>query len=296
MIRSGTLYISLLQLSQYYLTAPVAAFIPNNHQFSSLVLTRSSNNASSQSSQKRNMGLYDEPIPEPPKDWTKNRMDREGIRKQRKKFIKDSDYLAEEKDEDGNIIFDDLDGFSSSLDDDDDEIEKLFSFNDVGDEVNDLLPSLGRNMKIGIPCYFEPTDKKAQIVADKASCNIEDACWALEAHKGDIVESVISISMARRKVLNESVALPGKEEVENTDWDGELKSLLSSSTKKLGDDEFENDANPIGFDGTSDERQIALERRRFRKAAKNFMKSEKDQQWLPKENPKPIDDEPWFTG
>lgn len=102
--------------------------------------------------------------------------------------------------------------------------------------------------------------------------------------------------MARRRVLNESVALPGKEEVENTDWDGELKSLLSSSTKKLGDDEFENDANPIGFDGTSDERQMALERRRFRKAAKNFMKSEKDQQWLPKENPKPIDDEPWFTG
>lgn len=182
MIRTGTLYISLLQLSQYYLTAPVAAFIPNNHQFSSLVLTRSSNNASSQSSQKRNMGLYDEPIPEPPKDWTKNRMDREGIRKQRKKFIKDSDYLAEEKDEDGNIIFDDLDGFSSSLDDDDDDVEKLFSFNDVGDEVNDLLPSLGRNMKIGVPCYFEPTDKKAQIVADKASCNIEDACWAVSSN------------------------------------------------------------------------------------------------------------------
>ena len=36
--------------------------------------------------------------------------------------------------------------------------------------------------------------------------------------------------------------------------------------------------------------------REYQKRMDAFKLSEKDAQWLPTQNPRPIDDEPWFTG
>ena len=248
------------------------------------------------------MGLYDdidEPLPDLPPDLTKNRRTRDDIRSQRRKNIDLDNYLPEEKDESGGI----LPGFDTEInwEDDEEDLQKpnLFEFDPIGSERNGRLPDLKRTLYDGIPCYFEASDKKTQIVMEKTECSSHDACWALEAHEGDIVKSVISISMAQRGVLNDSVALPDKEEVETTDWDEELRTLNKSEKgngKELGE-EFENAGRSIGMDGLQ-ERKESMKRREMNDNIRRiFDKGEEDQDWLPgKQNPKPVDDEPWFTG
>lgn len=249
------------------------------------------------------MGLYDdidEPLPDLPTDWTKNRRTRDDIRSQRRKNTDLDNYLSEDgEDEEGGI----LPGFDTEItwEDDEDDVQKpnFFDFDPIGSERNGRLPDLKRTLYDGIPCYFEASDKKTQIVMEKTECSSHDACWALEAHEGDIVKSVISIAMAQRVVLNESVALPNKEEVANTDWDEELRTLNKSekgNAKELGE-EFENAGRSIGMDGLQ-ERKESMKRREMNDNIRRiFDKGEEDQDWLPgKPNPKPVDDEPWFTG
>jgi hypothetical protein len=43
-------------------------------------------------------------------------------------------------------------------------------------------------------------------------------------------------------------------------------------------------------------KETRLRDRQKRDRDELFQGGTKDQQWLPKENPKPVDDEPWFTG
>lgn len=152
--------------------------------------------------------------------------------------------------------------------DDDDEEEQiqvssqLFRFNVQGKEANDLLPSLGRRLDKGIGCYFEPSDKLVQNLVDKTLCSVEDACWALEACKGDVTEAWTRISVARQNQLNS----------ERDDDDDDLQ------------EEFERN------------KQTRLEKERTRERLERMKRSKPDTDWLPIKNPKPIDDEPWFTG
>jgi hypothetical protein len=153
---------------------------------------------------------------------------------------------------------------------------RLFKFNDQGREVNDLLPALSRRLERGTDvaeCCFEPTDRLVQNLVEKTSCHVDDACWALEACRGDITEAWTRISMARRLAFDNSA----KRSTGNDD-----KDLMDVQMRALFAQRKRN--------------RLSEEKRRnlldFWKAAEP-----KNEQWTPgQHNPRPMDDEPWFTG
>jgi len=176
------------------------------------------------------------------------------------------------------------DGKKKTNDDDDDyEIEssvtetqqRLFQFGVDGKEVNNRLPPLKRRLTSGVDCYYEPTDRLVINLVDKTSCAVADACWALEACRGDITEAWTRISLARRMLLQrerESSLRNDDAEYDPDDYDMEVLDEFEARKKNL--------------------RNETEERRReeYRKL------SGPNDEWLPIKNPKPVDDEPWFTG
>lgn len=152
--------------------------------------------------------------------------------------------------------------------DDDDFIEessvRLFSFDTNGNEINNLLPSLGRRLDKGVDCYFEPSDGKVRNLVEKTGCHVRDACWALEACRGEMTEAWTRISAARRMQLDNSTT---------DDWD------------ELAVEER--------FRQVKAKRKFQQEKR---KESNYFQGGKPDENWLPTNNPKPNDDEPWYTG
>ena len=234
------------------------------------------------------MGLYDEPLPDRPDKANKggpfNRINKNDPKLEPERST--SDDLYDDEEEDDYLTADD--------------IFRLFSFDDRGVETNDLLPSLGRRLDTGIDCYFEPTDRKVVNLVEKTGCHPLDAAWALEAHRGDVTEAWMAISVVRRTALNGEAALPEMEEVQGTDWDSELKALLRSNGE-----EDEEVIRPLGTDGDGlADRRDDLRRKRqmddLKDGVMDFTDSTEwgpNDQYLPgKDNPKPVDDEPWFTG
>ena len=77
---------------------------------------------------------------------------------------------------------------------------RLFSWTADGTEVNGLLPPLGRRLDLGIGCYFEESDRPVRrlqyMVAD--DLHYTDACWALEACRGNPTEAFMRIAAAKR--------------------------------------------------------------------------------------------------
>lgn len=173
----------------------------------------------------------------------------------------------------------DDDPSSDGEDDDDDEEataasppstpRRLFQFNADGTEQKGLLPRLKRSLESGIGCYFETSDRKVQNLVSKTECHPEDAAWALEACRGDITEAWTRISTARRIMLNL-----------NDDRSAEEKEESAASARE----ELE----------AFKEKLQQQEQRRMRD--EYFKGSKPDAEWWPQTNPKPIDDEPWFTG
>lgn len=208
------------------------------------------------------MGLYDDPLPPrpPPRD------DMAAMRKRN---------AGEEED-----------------DDEPDEVSRLFTMTREGKEARGLLPPLKRKLlDYGIGCYFETTDRLVQNLAEKTQCHPEDAAWALEACQGDITEAWTFISVARRTLLNKEVALP--ENVEDVDWDAELFGLIES----WDDDELLRPVDQETFQALKAKRlQIDRQDMTKKDIEDMFKGGEPDQPWLPKPNPRPVDDEPWFTG
>jgi hypothetical protein len=152
--------------------------------------------------------------------------------------------------------------------------EPLFSFDPkTGKETQNRLPPLGRRLDLGIDCYFEASDRKVQNLVDKTNCRVDDAAWALEACKGDVTEAWTRISVARRLALERQ-----RQQQQTAEDDDEWDSLDIYQ-------EFEK-------------RKTARKEQDRKRSMQNFFgSSEKDVKWFPgKENPKPIDDEPWFTG
>ena len=141
---------------------------------------------------------------------------------------------------------------------------KLFEFDASGNEVNNLLPSLGRRLDKGVGCYFEPSDRKVRNLVEKTSCNVEDACWALEACRGDTTEAWTCISAARRTQLESSSTDDG--------WD---ENAIEERFRRVKAKKLKQ--------GKSKESNL-------------FQGGKPDENWLPTNNPKPVDDEPWFTG
>lgn len=83
--------------------------------------------------------------------------------------------------------------------------DKLFSFRDDGTEVNDLLPPLSRRLDLGIGCYYEESDRPVVRLVRRTRVHPIDACWALEACRGDQKEAWLCISVAKKlkQVSNE---------------------------------------------------------------------------------------------
>jgi len=222
------------------------------------------------------MGLYDTPLPPPPQ---------EGSGKNGR----------------GNNDDDD--------DDDDEELlithNRLFQFNKFGNEIANLLPPLGRRMLYGIVCYYEITDRKVKVLAQQASCHPKDAAWALEACKGDVMEARTRIAVAQRMSLErqkEGIIQPQSTKEKSTTKDSKggnkeadyLKQIKADLYDLLLEDEFQE----------RKEKEKQAQEEKLRKGSGFFTNgppgspgsSGKDADWLPLDNPKPVDDEPWFTG
>jgi len=149
-------------------------------------------------------------------------------------------------------------------------------------------------MDTGIPCYYEPTDEKVIDLVQMTGCNTDDACWALEAHGGNIVSARQDIYYASRLALSKKVDLqvPTEEDIQNTDWDEELFQLLSKRDQSTKDGVLREQDEMI--------RPVGMDRNERRKTKKNREKKGLDGKpnadWLPGFKPGPVDDEPWFTG
>jgi len=152
--------------------------------------------------------------------------------------------------------------------------ERLFEFGMDGKEVRDLLPPLKRRLNSGVDCYFEPTDRLVKNLVEKTSVNPEDACWALEACQGDITEAWTRISTARRMNLDKSRMNALREDYGYDSEDYDMEVLNEYEQRKL-------------------DRRTEMEKLRRNEY---FKLSKTDDQWLPTTNPRPVDDEPWFTG
>jgi hypothetical protein len=155
--------------------------------------------------------------------------------------------------------------------------QRLFRFDATGREVRDLLPRLKRRLDAGVPeSYYEPTDRSVTNLVDKTGVAPVDACWALEACGGDVTEAWICISAARRTLLDASRTVQLLEEDDGYD-EQEYEEWMAEQYQAQKDAQKEED------------------RRRKRR---EWMKpvDDPDQQWLPMDNPRPVDDEPWFTG
>ena len=159
---------------------------------------------------------------------------------------------------------------------------RLFEFNDDGTEVNNLLPPLGRSLKYGVDCYYEVTDRLVVNLIDKTDCHPMDATWSLEACKGNITEAWTCISTARRQLLDNKVGSNANDG--NDDMDG----LSSKVSELIIENEYE----------ILKEERLQKEREKESKDNNNYLFGDgvADEPWLPQQNPKPIDDEPWFTG
>lgn len=152
--------------------------------------------------------------------------------------------------------------------------QRLFSFHMNGTEVNGWLPPLGRSLDSGIPCYFEPNDRKVQNLVGKAFCHEEDACWALEACRGDIIEAWTCISMAQRMILADMVE---DDVVRSGEMDRDVYEL-----------ELEEE-----FEERKAERQ---QQQRIRDRNEFFSGGQPNQNVWPGFKPGPDESEPWFTG
>lgn len=150
-------------------------------------------------------------------------------------------------------------------------VQRLFAFQTNGKEKRDLLPPLSRPLESGISCYLERSDRLVQNLVSKTACHPEDAAWALEACKGDSTEAWTRIVMARRTLFD----IPNEP---GSKMSAEVSELMAEDDLEIFKEQLKeldrNDRrNQFIYGGTPDE------------------------EWLPgRQNAKPIDEEPWFTG
>ena len=78
----------------------------------------------------------------------------------------------------------------------------LFSFRADGTEVNALLPDLNRRIE-HYGCFFEPSDDNVIALLETVSAGTAawDACWALDACRGDRTSAALHIRLAQERTL-----------------------------------------------------------------------------------------------
>lgn len=162
----------------------------------------------------------------------------------------------------------------------------LFYLDGWGIEASNLLPPMigyGQDLQ----CDYVESDEKVQTVMEKTKCHPQDACWALEAHKGNVFDAVISIDKASRRQTDPTFETTNTEKDvieidDDSDWDG-------AWFKKMTVEEEKKERLEILAEK---ECQEEIKRKRF----EGFGGGEVDGKWLPTKNPNPVEDEPWFTG
>lgn len=155
--------------------------------------------------------------------------------------------------------------------------QRLFFFRRKdGTEERNLLPQLSRSLESEIGCDYKVTDSIVQNLVSQTNCHPEDAAWALEACRGDITEASNRISIARRILRDEM-----EDRSERMD---KAVLVLSNATTTSAQQEL------VDF-----RRKLQLQEQK-RQRDDYFSGGKADAEWLPRPHPKPINDEPWFTG
>ena len=203
------------------------------------------------------MGLYDTPLPPRP-----NR----------------------KKNEDYDDEMDENEDSSEQQQQQQQQQQRLFQFNRQGKEERNLLPPLSRTLESGIDCYFETSDRLVQNLIQKTDCHPDDAAWALEACKGDLREAWTRISMARRMILDGTSTIGGGMTATTTSTSTTTTPLENEVSQLMAENEYEI------------RKEERLEKERLQQQKDYWTPAGPDQNWLPIKNPKPVDDEPWFTG
>jgi hypothetical protein len=245
--------------------------------------SRASGGGSADTTVTLRMGLYDQPLPPRPPPVPPKRQGRKGSDAN---YEEDDDDDDEDEDEDDDEMVGNKDVGSEATAT---TPINLFEFDAKGKEVNDLLPNLGRWLDRGVGCYYEATDRPVVSLVRRTSCSPSDACWALEACKGDVTEAWTRISVARRMKL-EGGRLKRRQPGDDTNGD-EGSDAAGGSYQMLDEDVLELEM---------EEEFLELKQQRMeeqkRQDINDMFKGDKDQDWLPRQTKGPVDDEPWFTG
>lgn len=157
--------------------------------------------------------------------------------------------------------------------------KRLFAFLFNGTEKNGLLPPLSRSLDSGIDPLVRLNSDEVKTLATKANCFAEDAAWALEACKGDFQKAFACVSMAQKAPIK-----------------------TKKGRSKLFDEEKERYNFEEAFSRVNAKEEVASFRQQLQKLNQKqkrdnyFSGGKADAEWLPLVNPKPIDEEPWFTG
>lgn len=208
------------------------------------------------------MGLYDEPLPPRPAPIPNQ--------KQTPRDDEDDEYDDDDEEHPDGGARAIASGAVS---------QRLFSFTSTGKEINDWLPTLGRRLDTGVECYFEATDRKVITLVEQTGAHVDDVCWALEACRGDVTEAWTCISTARRMQLIQQRASSGSS-----------SGIDQQPVQDLDVMELEMEEEFAERKEERRKRQQQQDREEF------FRGGTPDQPWLPRKNPNPVEDEPWFTG
>jgi hypothetical protein len=232
------------------------------------------------------MGLYDQPLPPRPPPVPPSRQGRRGS---------DANYNDDDDDEDDDegddVSASSSDGRVAGSDAAAMTTVNLFEFDAKGKEVNNLLPNLGRWLDKGVGCYYEATDRPVASLVRRTSCSPADACWALEACKGDVTEAWTRISVARRMKL-EGGRLKQQQR-------GGVASSSDGAEVEGDDGGYQvMDADVLELEMEEDFQELKQQRveEQKRRDVNDMFRGDKDQDWLPRQTKGPVDDEPWFTG
>jgi len=180
----------------------------------------------------------------------------------------------------------------------------LRKLNNLFDFMQPQFGSAGRSSKVDKVDQFtsEEIEENSNLVARKTGCTQIEAQLALRRESNSVLYACMLISELQRAQLDAKTSLPITEGTADgsdgsIDWDSEFASLSAKILSNANGSDPEFDSFPMGADGLSDYSKIRKEQARQYELKRRFESGKKDGKWLPgKENPKPVDDEPWFTG
>eukprot|EP00545_Synedropsis_sp_CCMP1620_P010503 CAMPEP_0119006438 /NCGR_PEP_ID=MMETSP1176-20130426/2292_1 /TAXON_ID=265551 /ORGANISM="Synedropsis recta cf, Strain CCMP1620" /LENGTH=192 /DNA_ID=CAMNT_0006958347 /DNA_START=30 /DNA_END=608 /DNA_ORIENTATION=+ len=108
--------------------------------------------------------------------------------------------------------------------DDESPSARLFTVGRDGSEKSGLLPPLTRKALVDGPTQYGEQDPQVVNLVSGLDVAWEDASWALEAYEGDPNQAWETISIEKRKTLDDDVALPEALEI---DWNLEVSEATS---------------------------------------------------------------------